>query len=53
MKVRVSNLGEACAYLETEMTQEQYEFFKDVAEKLNENGEPYASYLCVEPVKDK
>lgn len=53
MKVRVSNVGEAGAYLETEMTEEQYEFFKDVAEKLNANGEEYASYLDVEPIKEK
>ena len=53
MKVRVSNLGEACAYLVTEMTEEQYKFFKDVAEKLNANGEPYASYLYVESIKEK
>lgn len=53
MKVRVSNIGEACAYLETEMTQEQYVFLKDVAQKLNTNGEAYASLLYVEPIKEK
>jgi len=53
MKVRVSNIGEACAYLEMEMTQEQYTFLKDVAQKLNTNGEAYASLLYVEPIKEK
>ena len=53
MKVRVSNLGEGCAYLEMEMTQEQYKFFKDVAEKLNANREAYSSLLYVEPIKEK
>ena len=53
MKVRVSNLGEGCAYIEMEMMQEQYAFLKDVAEKLNANRELYASLLYVEPIKEK
>lgn len=53
MKVRVSNIGEWYAYLETEMTQEQYVFFKDVAQRLNTNGEAYAPILYVEPIKEK
>ena len=53
MNVRVSNIGEECAYLETEMTKSQYKFFKDVAQRLNTNGEAYSPILYVEPVKEK
>lgn len=53
MKVRVSNIGDACAYLETEMTKKQYAFFKDVAQRLNTSGEAYSPILYVEPVKEK
>lgn len=53
MKVIVSNIGEACAYLEMEMTQEQYAFLKDVAQKLNSNAETYASLLYVGEIKEK
>lgn len=53
MKVRISNLGDALTVLETDVTQEQFEFLGGLFDRLNDNGGAYSPFISIEKVEDE
>lgn len=53
MNVCISNCGDALAVLETDVTQEQFEFLDGLFDRLNDNGEAYSPFISIEKRDDE
>ncbi len=53
MKAMICNYGEAHSELNVDVTQEQFEFLDGLFNRLNDNGEPYSPFICIEKVEDE
>lgn len=53
MKARICNYGDALTLLETDVTQEQFEFLDGLFDRLNDNGGSHSPFISIEKVEDE